>query len=252
MNRQLTFPIGERMVRVFLEEGFYSERFTRVALHRHCYPEIHWIMEGAARYQVGQQIMTLQAGAVLLIPARVFHCCEACEGALRRIAFQTDAPWSTPEKRQMSAAVMEGLLPGWPADDAYRGTVQLTALLHTLCALFHPGDRDYAVPIQDPSLIVEEFFSRRYHEPVTAADLAEALILSEKQTHRLVLRLTGNTFRRELTARRLEVAEQLLRTGEYTLSQIAEYVGYRSYSGFWKACRQNGLLMEKTLFPENP
>ena len=81
------------------------------------------------------------------------------------------------------------------------------------------------------------FFSRRYAEPVTVADLAEVLMLSEKQTEREVRRRTGLPFRRTLLHFRMSAADSLLSSTACSKNEIAERVGYRSYSGFWKAYR---------------
>ena len=43
------------------------------------------------------------------------------------------------------------------------------------------------------------------------------------------------TFREEMTHRRMEAARQLMKDQSLSLTEIAEKVGYQSYSGFWKA-----------------
>ena len=49
---------------------------------------------------------------------------------------------------------------------------------------------------------------------------------------------TGRSFRDELTATRMAVADQLIAEGELSLSEIAAYVGYHSYAGFYKAIKR--------------
>lgn len=251
MSRQISITVGERRVNVFLEEGYFPERMQPGILHKHCYPEIHWVMEGNARYQIGKTLHTVSAGEAFLIPEQVFHCCTGFEADTKRIAFQADIPSASHCVRPLSAAVIRALFPDWETLRTDQGTLKLTALLQLLCTLFISDGKERAVPIQDPSLIVEEFFSRRYNQQVTIADLARELMLSEKQTQRLVQEHTGRTFRKELTARREEVARQLLQTGNYTLAQVAEYVGFRSYSGFWKACRYTDAGIDEPE-PKNP
>lgn len=245
MNRQLMLPLGDGQINIFLEKGFFPEKIQIGPLHKHWYPEIHWIMEGSAQYQIGQTVQTFQAGQVLLIPKQTFHCCLACGDGTKRIAFQADISDAAEGCHALSADIVKTLFRDWETARTDRGTVKLTALLQLLCSLFVTDSKDRSLPIQDPSLIVEEFFSRRYDQEVTVADLARELMLSEKQAQRLVIKQTGHTFLQELTARRMEVAKQLLQTGNYTLAQTAEYVGYRSYSGFWKAVRQMGISVKE-------
>ena len=70
---------------------------------------------------------------------------------------------------------------------------------------------------------------------MTIADLARQLHFSEKHTARLVLKHTGQTFTQALTAQRMTIARHLAATTDMSLGDISRYVGYRSYSGFWKA-----------------
>ena len=67
------------------------------------------------------------------------------------------------------------------------------------------------------------------------SDLAAELFLSEKQCGRVLRAVTGRNFRQELTRYRMDAALELQKQGELSLAEIAERVGYRSYSGFWKA-----------------
>ena len=96
--------------------------------------------------------------------------------------------------------------------------------------------------------IIYEFFENRYNEDVTVFDLARELNLSEKQTSRLVEMYIGVGFSKALTNYRLNAAKQLLTSDKsLTMSTVAELVGYRSYSGFWKAfkkAKQTGLFTE--------
>ena len=43
-----------------------------------------------------------------------------------------------------------------------------------------------------------------------------------------------------ISSTRVMIAKQLLRSSDMSLSEIAEYVGYRSYAGFWKAMKKDG------------
>ena len=86
------------------------------------------------------------------------------------------------------------------------------------------------------------FFSNRYSEDVRLSDLAEAIHLSERQTERLVIEHTGRGFRDELTETRVKIARQRLADKNMTLGEIAGYVGYRSYAGFWKAMKKSGAI----------
>ena len=90
--------------------------------------------------------------------------------------------------------------------------------------------------VTNREFIIHEFFENRYSEDVTVLDLARELNLSKKQTARLVKKYMGTGFSVALTRYRLDAAKQLLICDEsLSMADVAELVGYRSYSGFWKA-----------------
>ena len=93
--------------------------------------------------------------------------------------------------------------------------------------------------IEDYAFIIEEFLKVNYARDVKLSDLAAELNLSETHTERLVKKYTGNTFRQELAEIRIKMAQMLLSSTDMTMAEISEYVGYNSYSGFYKAYKKN-------------
>ena len=69
-------------------------------------------------------------------------------------------------------------------------------------------------------------------------DIANYLHLSERQSERLIIDYTGHSFRDELVATRMNMAKILFSTTDMSLSEISQYVGYKSYNGFWKAAKK--------------
>ena len=68
--------------------------------------------------------------------------------------------------------------------------------------------------------------------------LEKALELSEKQTARLVAKHTGRSFKDELRYRKVVAAQTLADTSDMSMSEIADHVGYTSYSSLWKAMQK--------------
>jgi len=50
----------------------------------------------------------------------------------------------------------------------------------------------------------------------------------------------GCSFREQLAKKRIEVAKRLMDNSNLTLDEISRYVGYKSYSGFYKALKKYG------------
>ena len=69
-------------------------------------------------------------------------------------------------------------------------------------------------------------------------DLAQSLDVTSRHAERLVLQCTGNTFGKELTLTRADVARQLLAEGQLTPEEIAVCVGYASAAAFDKAMKR--------------
>ena len=93
-------------------------------------------------------------------------------------------------------------------------------------------------PVKDYTLQIREFFSLNYHRNIRLSDLAAELFLSTMQTQRVVKKYTGRTFGENLLQQRMTVAENLMQTTDMSMAEIAEYVGYNSYCGFWKAYKK--------------
>ncbi len=238
-NMELPLYIGGREYRAVLQDGFFSDRKLTTALHDHSMPEVHLQIAGSSSYRVGEEIITLLPDTLLLIPAGSFHCAVNPRDDERRIAFQV--PLGACEKRS-------AVLPAGTSERVWllaRESLEskcgnrLSACLSYLCAqLLCDGSDCKLLPAKNRELVIRDFFSRRYAEDVTVGSLAAELSLSVKQTERLVKSLYGKTFGQKLTSRRIEVASQLMSMGQLSLSELARAVGFKSYSGFWKAFRK--------------
>ena len=115
----------------------------------------------------------------------------------------------------------------------------ISAYIPLLCSYViasHPRDIS---EVTDEGMLIEVFFSTSYNKDVQLSDLAAILHLSERQTERKLIEHTGHTFREELAATRISVAKYLQSTSSMSLSEIATYVGYHSYAGFWKAMKKD-------------
>ena len=181
-----------------------------------------------------------EGGNMLLIPPRVMHTCAFQEAGTRHTAFQIDLPCERVRCLSVSQALLHDFFDAITrcADTDEYGDV--AAYMGLLC---HPLTAEGAVFIRQPTdygFLIQEFFSTRYREDIHLSDLADLLHLSERQTERMVLLHTGKTFRRELVATRMAIARHLMENTALSLQEIAAYVGYETYSGFWKALKKEG------------
>lgn len=233
-NREISFCLGEEHITAFLVKGFFQFSANPSPFHRHHYAEIHLMEWGEADYRFSGQMFHLQPYELLLIPAGQFH--EACgfSAASRHIAFQTSWPVSEVKKISYSPEKTKILFEEIERYCQSSSSAGVCAALGMVFAAIMQ-DADTTRSIRDTDFLIDDFFDHNYQNNAHLEELARILRLSTKQAARLVFRLTGRTFREEITHRRMEAARQLMKDQSLSLTQIAEKVGYQSYSGFWKA-----------------
>lgn len=234
-QKELSICVCGHTVRIFLQVGFFSPAYITPTPHRHLYSEIHLQLSGESRYDCDGGRVTLCQEQALVLPGGMLHCCRAAAAGSARMAFQVELPLSY-EVRSLPNGTGALLHHGMCRYRDEEKSEALSAALGVVCAEFLTATPD-AVPhtVRERRFLISEFFTRHYHEEVTLSDLAAVLCLGEKQTARLLREECGRTFREELTVHRRAAAHMLMREGKLSLAEIAERVGYRSYSGFWKA-----------------
>lgn len=228
-----------RDIKAFLQDGFYFYRSTG-AFHRHIYTELHFILDGEADFGIGRDHIHIEDGHMLLIPPRTMHSCMYDSEGVRHTAFQVNLPCDGVRVLPVNRTILREFYEAIDNCAKNGDHGEVSAYMALLC---HPLTAETAAPVPqtvDYGFLIQEFFSKRYSEDIHLSDLAELLCLSERQTERAVLSHTGKTFRRELTATRMAVARYLMETTELSLQEIAAYVGYDSYVGFWKAFKKEG------------
>ena len=234
MYNELNIKIGVKDTKAFLQDGFYSGSAQTTAIHKHNYAEIHIVDQPLIEYNIGNTTHFSYDGNLLIIPRNTFHCIKNEEPKAQHVAFQVDY-----DVREFSAHSIDPKIVLDFAEEIEKckktnDYASVSAYISLFCSYFC-SEMTEARQITDYSFLICEFFSKHYHEDVHLSDLASVLHLSERQTERLVIKSTGNTFLKELSEVRMNVAEHLSKTTDMTLEDISRYIGYKSYAGFWKA-----------------
>ncbi|ASE61887.1 AraC family transcriptional regulator [Chryseobacterium indologenes] len=120
----------------------------------------------------------------------------------------------------------------------------LTALLNSL-PHFCTEKLGLQIPIPvDPRLLpVCSYINKNYMEQVSIDDLADVSLMSVRSLQRIFKRETGITIQKYMQLIRILKSIELIDTGEYTLSQIAFMIGYKSLSAFTNS--YFGIMKEK-------
>lgn len=238
MHYELTVNVGRYEKKAFMQDGFYTDIAPTSHLHAHTYTEVHLLTGGAAIFNVDGNCVGAESDTMLLFPPKVFHCCSYIAPETLHSAFQIDCLLD----KFTVIDIPKGVIPAF-FDEIKKSTLSndhttVCAYMSLLCSYFFKDEKSTAHRINDPKFLICEFFSNQYSLDVNLGDLAKVLCLSERQAERLVVNLTGKTFQEELTSKRIAMAKRLKKTTAMSLKEISEYVGYRSYSGFWKAMKK--------------
>ena len=110
----------------------------------------------------------------------------------------------------------------------------LSPWLMYLMNLLQPDIFCKAEERRDDIGVILSFIHENYNRDISLADVAAATDLSQRQVQRLIRQETNKTFLQQLTHQRLKIAALLMDHSDMALEEIAAYVGYQSYSGFWK------------------
>ena len=236
IKKQLTLNVGGREIKFFMQGDFFGYSASSTIMHKNACTEIHCIECGEVEYTVDGDSFSASAGELIAIPPGVFHQKRISQSEPMRICiFQIDFPIAQVVRRTLSPDIYSGLRRSTEEYNKEKITQRLAAYLALICSYAIDGAAERITPVQDRSFLIREFFYNRYYLDATLSELAAVLNLSEKQTERCVLKYTGRKFREELAYRRIEAAKHIIKTEGITLAEAALRVGYRSYSGFWKA-----------------
>ena len=240
MHYEMSVYIDEKTCKVFLQDGFYTYMSSTKITHKHNYSEIHIVSGGSAVFKVSKEVITVKDGEILVIPKGIFHSWVNESPDTLHSAFQIDLSVDTLSIITADSSVVRGLFNEIAKCNESKDHSVIAAYIPLLCSYLKKESISNIPQIVDYGMIIENFFSTCYNRQVNLCDLADMLHLSERQTERLVKEHTGNTFKEELAATRITVAKHLLDTTDMSLSEIAQYIGYRSYAGFWKAMKKYG------------
>ena len=224
--------ISDNTPKIFFDEIYIT--FSPTHIHTHGHSEIQVVGDGNILLTVNNQKIRVGSYEAVLIPANAFHSTECDAPPARFFSFHLEHPIS-------EGAIIK--IPKDFAEDFFKklqqGISENTPSLYINQIMFITAElinNNKATKIpEDYKYIINEFFSHNYNKNITVANMANELSLSAVQTQRIIKQHTGKTFGENLLEYRMTVANNLIETTDMTMEQIASYVGYSTYSGFWKA-----------------
>ncbi len=237
---QITVRLGEISAECFLLTNFFCPSNKTSPIHTHKYAEIHIVVAGHETLRAGKQQLELLSGDVAVVPAECPHRISDSDETTQEHVFWLNLPMPEFRKTRIPQEVLHQLITAaatlTKTGESPKLTGYIAYILNELSAV-----STSVFPLRNREFFIHDFFSHHYDKDVTLADLAAGLFVSEKQAHRLIVKYTGDTFSVNLAKYRIEAAKLLMETErDLSLSEIAQLVGYHTYSGFWKAYRKYG------------
>jgi AraC-like DNA-binding protein len=258
--RVLTYPVYEHP----------TAQANALPLHTHAHAELFACSEGSFPLQTESGLLVIAAGDVVIVPPgiphhklpatkdTVWHCLDfICVG--RRRAGCTDL-----QKPFLSLCNGDSLLVARGATELCAEIARIadqkdteqpllpamrlaTVLLELSRFPVQKIGREDA-PVHLPTSAVEDITdinrltrldyllnSCFTNQELSVALAAKLLFVSERQLERITKKEYGKPFRRALCDRRLEAAEQMLLETDWSISRIAEAVGFATKAAFCRA-----------------
>ena len=235
MTRELKTILNNTSITAYISEGFFNFQPMISELHNHPFTEIQIVISGEAHFWSFNQTFIVKKMQMIVIPANCFHENIYFEQDTQIICFQIDYPIDSCKIISFSDNVPQLFSNEIKKFVTTNTSNKLPIYLSLILSELIKKGTDPTINVQNRSFLIHDFLTNNFAKNVSLLDLANLLCVSEKQTERLVKKYTGNTFREELVRLRMEAAHHLINSTDLTLSEIAEKVGYQSYSGFWKA-----------------
>lgn len=149
----------------------------------------------------------------------------------------------------MIAAIQGGVYPpeaNWISDQALtqlshlRQPAEIPALVTEAALLFCEKVRETREGNTGNPHVeqIKNYISSHLTQPITLQEIADAVGLSKYHMCRLFKSLTGKTINEQIIDTRIELAKQMLLTGEYTITEISSLLQFCDQSYFTRVFRE--------------
>jgi YesN/AraC family two-component response regulator len=85
---------------------------------------------------------------------------------------------------------------------------------------------------------IAEYITHNYQHNISLADIAQKFYISKSYLSRIYKEVTGFTVNEYINVIRTKKAQQMLESTEYSITQIAELIGYDSITYFEKVFKK--------------
>lgn len=224
----------------------YTDSPYRVPSHWHEHIEMHLILEGACVLKNGEEEIPLTAGDCAVINGNELHA--GCGGRCAFICLILSPDFfehhrTVFQKKIRDAYVSELIEKITRGDKQFDNVTDLESRGYAYLLISHMikhyavrtlSETVYSQHFKKVNLVnrAVRFMNAHYAEPLSTRTLAGELHLSEGYFCEIFKSVTGKTALNYLNGLRVEKAEQLLRTADMTVSEVAFCCGFTDANYF--------------------
>lgn len=227
--------------------------------HWHEHIEIHYVYEGKAVFHVDRELYEVQAGDVILINRNELHAGYSTEvpyAAMLLVFDPMDISRELGEQNLRFRSLVRGdatlsrmmgdVFAAYEQQEVgYRAlcrakVIEMLVYLCRTCAVESVSAKDAVKRRRDlerlqPAL---EYIEQHYADRISVAQLADLLCLSPDRLGHLFRDGVGQAPLQYINEIRLRKAMNLLKTEEYTVTEVAQAVGFFDYNHFGRLFRR--------------
>lgn len=262
--QELSLTVENVDLRLLIDSVWETEEPRQILLHNHISTELFVCGKGSVTLKTETGHIQLFPGDAAVIPPHVFHLKDQVqpqtEGyAISFLCKRRSTRDSSNLYRQLHPFVsgtqilvyrnrplifdgVQTIVKEAGQTDPWRPILHLTALL--LQMLDYPytteGKSDPTTPADRQNtdiqrmMELDKLITKACQSDWNNRTIAALLCISPRQLNRIVLKRYGKTLHQVILDRRMETAEQLLRTTNTPVEEIASLVGFGSSSGLYR------------------
>lgn len=271
-NSRISFEIENTRIYVSFDDGFFNLDKTNSSFHNHNRYEFHLALEGTTYIETESRRFTMKKWEGYLIAPGLIHTCLLQEKAAVKSSFwfRFERIKKETERDVYSLFVkafnnIDGIKKINHAKKYIDGLKQIISefysqnllatdkiksgfalLMMQLVEELLPESkqdmdaRQYNGTMASEErnlrrIMIEEYINRNYNKNISLEHLANVLHLSKKQASRVFLSEFGTNFKTYITKFRINISMHFLRQTDLPVVKISSLVGYKSYTGFYKA-----------------
>ena len=228
-------------------------------LHTHMYYEIFHLPVGNAVLNFENDSVTLNKNSIVIVPPMVFHAencisADAESEAIDFIFMSNNLKSSFPLYDRLAKALKSpfSVFEGEKiADITHKlhysvesgNYSQISILFHQLILLIielSGQTKNDSVGISTDTNMkrlykIQQYISRNFDKDIQIETIASSVFLSTRQINRIFKMHFGCSFKEYLVILRMNAAAELLRSTDYSITEIYQKIGYNSAQAFYRA-----------------